>query len=217
MPGIPTITPYPMPTADELPVNTADWALDPERAVLLVHDMQRYFLRSLPVELRHQLIGNVTLLREYAVAQGIPVAYTLQPGGMTVEQRGLLNDFWGPGMRGEAADREVVRPLAPGTDDWVLTKWRYSAFFNSNLLARMRAAGRDQLLLCGVYAHVGVLTTAIEAFSNDIQAFLVADAVGDFSPECHRLALEYAAKRCAVVVAVETVLAQRPTPVAAVR
>ncbi|CDI94963.1 phenazine biosynthesis protein PhzD [Pseudomonas aeruginosa PA38182] len=52
---------------------------------------------------------------------------------------------------------EVVEELAPGPDDWLLTKWRYSAFFHSDLLQRMRAAGRDQLVLCGVYAHVGVL------------------------------------------------------------
>ncbi|MDP5727256.1 isochorismatase family protein, partial [Pseudomonas aeruginosa] len=37
------------------------------------------------------------------------------------------------------ADREVVEELAPGPDDWLLTKWRYSAFFHSDLLQRMRA------------------------------------------------------------------------------
>ena len=69
----------------------------------------------------------------------------------------------------------------------MLTKWRYSAFYRSDLLERMRAAGRDQLILCGVYAHVGVLTTALEAFSHDIQPFLVADALGDFTEADHRL------------------------------
>ncbi|CAO0836759.1 hypothetical protein SMICM17S_04668 [Streptomyces microflavus] len=29
----------------------------------------------------------------------MPVAYTAQPGSMTPEQRGLLKDFWGPGIR----------------------------------------------------------------------------------------------------------------------
>lgn len=128
------------------------------------------------------------------------MAYTAQPGRMTDEQRGLLKDFWGPGMRTDPADREVVPELAPTEEDWVLTKWRYSAFFRSDLLDRMRAAGRDQLVLCGVYAHVGVLATALEAFTNDIQTFLAADALGDFSEAHHRLALDYAAQRCAVVL-----------------
>lgn len=87
----------------------------------------------------------------------------------------------------------------------MLTKWRYSAFFRSDLLEQLRAQGRDQLILCGVYAHVGVVATALEAFTNDIQTFLVADAVGDFSADHHRLALTYAAARCAVVTTTEEV------------
>lgn len=200
MAGLPPITPYTLPTAGRLPANVAGWTPHPDRAVLLVHDMQRYFLQALPDPLRGELVHNAATLRKRAAALGVPVAYTAQPGRMTDEQRGLLKDFWGPGMRTDPADREVVPELAPTEEDWVLTKWRYSAFFRSDLLARMRAAGRDQLVLCGVYAHVGVLATALEAFTNDIQTFLAADALGDFSEDHHRLALDYAAQRCAVVL-----------------
>ncbi|MFE1381616.1 isochorismatase family protein [Streptomyces sp. NPDC058740] len=212
MAGIPLIEPYALPSADELPPNTARWSADPDRAVLLVHDMQRYFLRPFPAPLRERLVHNAALLREQAVASGMPVAYTAQPGGMTDEQRGLLKDFWGPGMRVDPADREVVEPLAPGPDDQVFTKWRYSAFFRSGLLDWMREQGRDQLVVCGVYAHVGVLMTAVEAFTHDIQPFLVADAVADFTAAYHRQALEYAAERCAVVTTTGTVLSQLTTP-----
>jgi isochorismate hydrolase len=198
-----------MPTAGDLPGNTARWTVDPDRAVLLVHDMQRYFLEPFPAAQSpgRELVENTVLLRERAAALGVPVAYTAQPGGMTERQRGLLMDFWGPGMRVDPVDREVVEPLAPAPEDWTFTKWRYSAFHNSGLLDRMRDAGRDQLVLCGVYAHVGVLMTAVEAFSHDIQPFLVADAVADFSAEDHRMALDYAARRCAMVVTAEKVLA----------
>ena len=99
MPGIPTIEPYPMPTAAELPQNTARWGVDPDRAVLLIHDMQRYFLRPVPDPLRYTLVETIRRLRERCAAVDIPVAYTAQPGGMTESQRGLLVDFWGPGMR----------------------------------------------------------------------------------------------------------------------
>lgn len=161
--------------------------------------MQRYFLGFLPEILRTELVQNTAQLRDQAAALGVPVAYTAQPGGMTPEQRGLLRDFWGPGMRVTPADREVVEPLAPVSGDWVLTKWRYSAFFKTDLLSRMTTGGRDQLVICGVYAHVGVLMSAVDAFTNDIETFLVADAIADFSEAEHLQALEYAAKRCAVV------------------
>lgn len=205
MPGLAPIAPYPLPTTHELPPNTAQWTPDPRRAVLLVHDMQRYFLAPFPAPVRDPLVRHCVALRERCAALGVPVVFTAQPGGMTEEQRGLLKDFWGPGMRVDPVDRQIVDELAPRPADRVLTKWRYSAFFRSDLLTQMRDQGRDQLIICGVYAHVGVLATAVEAFTNDIQPFLVADAVGDFSAEQHRMALAYAAGRCSVVTTTEEV------------
>ena len=206
MAGIPSIEPYALPTAGELPANTARWQPDPARAVLLVHDMQRYFLAPFPDSVRDPLTAGAGLLRERCAAHGVPVAYTAQPGGMTPQERGLLNDFWGPGMRTAPADRRIVDGLRPADGDWQFTKWRYSAFFRTGLRERMRAAGRDQLILCGVYAHVGVLMTAADAYAHDIETFLVADAVADFSAEYHRMALTYAAERCAMVATAEEIL-----------
>ncbi|CAL9331895.1 isochorismatase family protein [Streptomyces sp. NPDC030392] len=207
MPGIPRIDPYPLPAPGELPANTVDWTAEPDRAVLLVHDMQRYFLAPLPTGLRQALVTQAAELRERCAALGVPVAYTAQPGGMTEQQRGLLKDFWGPGMRPAPADRLIVDELAPAEGDWQLTKWRYSAFFDSPLLQLLRDSGRDQLILCGVYAHVGVLMTAVEAFTHDIQPFLVADAVADFSRHHHDLALTYTAERCGKVVTAKELFA----------
>jgi isochorismate hydrolase len=207
MAAMASIEPYPVPTAGDLPASIADWTIDPARAVLLVHDMQRYFLRPFAKAVRDQLVANCALLRERAAANGMPVAYTAQPGGMTDEQRGLLKDIWGPGMRVDPEDREIVAPLRPDSDDWRFTKWRYSAFARSDLLDRMRAADRDQVVVCGVYGHVGVLMSCVDAFTHDIQPFLVADAVGDFTEHDHRMTVDYAARRCAVVTTAKEVLA----------
>ncbi|WP_407549821.1 isochorismatase family protein [Streptomyces sp. Pv4-95] len=208
MAGIPPIEPYPMPGPGDLPENTVGWTADPDRAVLLVHDMQRYFLRPFPETVRDALVHHAALLRERAAELGMPVAYTAQPGGMTGQQRGLLRDFWGPGMTPGPEDRTVVEPLTPRPGDWVFTKWRYSAFHKSPLLDRMRESGRDQLVVCGVYAHVGVLMSAVDAFTHDIQPFLAADAVADFSAADHRMALEYAARRCAAVATTKDIVTQ---------
>ncbi|MGF1425087.1 isochorismatase family protein [Kitasatospora sp. LaBMicrA B282] len=209
MSGLPPVEPYPMPQPDELPAPVVDWRADPHRAVLLVHDMQEYFLRPFPVgsSPREPLIRNIARLRSQCAAHGVPVAYTAQPGGMTPGERGLLADFWGPGMTLTPDHRRIVAPLEPAAHDWQFTKWRYSAFVRTDLLARLREAGRDQLLLCGVYARIGVLTTALDAFGQDIQAFLVGDAVADLDAEEHRGALAYAARRCAAVTSTAAVCA----------
>jgi bifunctional isochorismate lyase/aryl carrier protein len=206
--GMTRIDPYPMPTEADLPTNVAAWRPDPARAALLIHDMQRYFVRAFaagqpPVT---DLLANVARIRRAARRLDLPVIYTAQPGAMSRARRGLLFDFWGPGMSAHPDDRAIVAELAPGPDDLVVTKLRYSAFHGCDLAGTIRALGRDQLVVCGVYAHVGCLMTACDAFAHDIWPFLVADAVADLGPGHHRQALEYAAGRCAVTLTTSRLL-----------
>ncbi|MEU1205289.1 isochorismatase family protein [Nocardia sp. NPDC005825] len=191
-----------MPAEPDLPDNVVDWAIEPHRAVLLIHDMQHYFLEPFEdgSEPRNTLMRNVRWLRERSEQLDIPVMYTAQPGSMTRAQRGLLLDFWGPGMTALPEDRGIPPEIAPALGDPVLTKWRASAFHNTDLLERLRRLERDQLLICGVYAHVGILLTAADAFANNVQAFVVADAMADFTPEYHKMATDYVATRCGRVV-----------------
>jgi bifunctional isochorismate lyase/aryl carrier protein len=207
--SIPVIAPYPMPTASELPANQVRWVCDASRAALLIHDMQRYFINFFPPgnQPLTQLISNIAALRAAAVAAGVPVIYTAQPGGMTREQRGLLYDIWGPGMSSDPAEKQILPEVGPAQSDTVLDKWRYSAFARSDLCEILRHSGRDQLIICGVYAHVGCLITACDAFTYDVQPFLAADAIADFTAEYHRLALRYAAERCAMILPAETLIA----------
>lgn len=208
--GIDPVEPYRVPTEDELPAQRVAWTADPGRAVLLIHDMQEYFLRFFPAgqEPLESLMKNAVRLREACADLGIPVVYTAQPGAMTAHQRGLLADLWGPGMDAQEADRAIVADLAPRPGDRVLTKWRYSAFHRTPLADLLWQTGRDQLIVCGVYAHIGCLTTCVDAFSRDVQPFLVADAVADFNAEQHRIALSMAAGSCAATPTTDRLLHQ---------
>lgn len=136
----------------------------------------------------------------------MPVFYTAQPERQSAEERALLNDMWGPGIIDHPDRQPITRALQPEDDDQVLVKWRYSAFARSPLEDRLRELGRDQLIICGVYAHIGCLTTATDAFMRDIQPFLVGDALADFSREQHLMALQIAAGCSSRVLALEDVL-----------
>jgi len=206
--SIPKIPDYPMPSAQSFPANRTSWQVDPARAVLLIHDMQDYFVRFYAPDsaLITALVHNLVRLRQWARKHKIPVVYTAQPHVQSARDRALLNDMWGPGLT--AADPEsqqIVAALSPEQDDTVLTKWRYSAFQRSDLEQRMRGWDRDQLIIGGVYAHIGCMVTAVDAFMRDIQAFLVGDAVADFSESEHAMALEYIATRCGQVLDTHTV------------
>lgn len=206
--ALPAITPYPMPTASDLPANRVNWTPDPKRAVLLIHDMQQYFVDAFTAGASPviELLENIRALRSACDELGIPVVYSAQPGGQTPEQRGLLQDFWGPGINDGPYQKQIVKELPPGERDIVLTKWRYSAFQKTDFRARLTQLGRDQLIVCGIYAHIGCLMTSCEAFMQEVEPFFVADAVADFSLEKHRLAITYAAERCAVVMTTERLI-----------
>ncbi|BCQ33175.1 MULTISPECIES: isochorismatase family protein [Erwiniaceae] len=206
--AIPTLNSYALPTAAELPANKVTWAFEPARAALLIHDMQEYFLNFWGEDspLIEQVVANIARLREYCKSQGIPVFYTAQPNEQSAEDRALLNDMWGPGLNKHPDQQKVVAALAPDEHDQVLVKWRYSAFHRSPLESILNETGRDQLIICGVYAHIGCLTTATDAFMRNIKPFMVADALADFSREEHMMSLTYTAGRSGRVVMTETLL-----------
>lgn len=206
--AIPKLESYALPTAAELPTNKVNWAFEPARAALLIHDMQEYFLNFWGEDspLVQQVVANIAQLRHYCKSQGIPVFYTAQPNQQSDEDRALLNDMWGPGLNKHPDQQRVVAALAPDEHDQVLVKWRYSAFHRSPLESILNETGRDQLIICGVYAHIGCLITATDAFMRNIKPFMVADALADFSREEHMMSLTYTAGRSGRVVMTETLL-----------
>lgn len=199
--AIPAIASYSLPGTADLPDNRVNWQVESARAVLLIHDMQRYFLAKYDVSAAPipEVVHHLAALIKAARAAGVPVVYTAQPTDQPDSDRALLNDFWGPGLPAHPEQYPVVDELAPQDGDVVLTKWRYSAFQRSDLRERMRAWGRDQLIIGGVYAHIGCMATALEGFMQDVQCFMLTDGVADFSRERHDMALEYVAGRCGVV------------------
>lgn len=206
--ALPGMAPY-APMSEDLPVARADWTLDARRAALLVHDMQRYFCRPFG-QGQHPLgtvVANIAALSTAARKAGIPVFYTAQKGNQFPADRGLQADLWGPGMQASAEHETILPELTPNGDDIVLVKHRYSAFQRSNLESLMRARGRDQLIVTGIYAHIGCMCTAAEAFQRDIQPFAIADAQADFDEARHRMAMDWIANCCGGVMSTQSAMA----------
>ncbi len=79
-----------------------------------------------------------------------------------------------------------VRPL-PGEP--IVTKHRYSAFYNTDLDTILRANGIRTVVLTGVVTNVCVETSAREAFVRDYYVALVKDGTAAYSRAEHEMTL----------------------------
>ena len=198
--ALPKIAPYDPPRLADLPQPRAPWRPERDRLALLIHDMQCYFCAPYPQDAAplNAVTAYIARLAKAARACGIPVFYTAQKGDQFPADRGLQRDLWGPGMSARPDHESILATLAPQHGDHVLVKHRYSAFQRSNLADLMRARQRDQLMITGIYAHIGCLATAAEAFQRDIQPFPVCDAQADFDRARHEMAMAWIAACCGV-------------------
>lgn len=205
---IPQIPDYTLPTIHDLPMNKVNWLFEPDHAALLIHDMQNYFLNFWQKDsvTLSSVIDNILALRRFSKQLNIPVYYTAQPAIQSDEKRGLLNDMWGAGLTKSPEQQRIIDALKPDMNDTVLTKWRYSAFHHSPLENLLKESHRNQLIITGVYAHIGCMATATDAFMRDIKPFFVADALADFSQQQHFMSLNYIAGSVGRVVMTDTLL-----------
>jgi bifunctional isochorismate lyase / aryl carrier protein len=189
------IQPYPWPDADCLALNKVHWPVQRDNAVLLVHDMQQYWLDFF-VDAQ-PLVGRVGQLIAAARTVGMPVVYTQGERPRHAAERSLGLEMWGPGLAHPsvtATDCAITAALAPQPQDFVIDKLRVSAFFGTPLADVLQKIGRRQLIVCGVFAHHGVMMTSADAFMRNYQVQLVADAVADYNEDDHWMALRYVAQ-----------------------
>lgn len=205
---IPKIASYDLPEHHEFPKNRTNWTIEPSKAVLLIHDMQEYFVSYYEADSSPMadILTNIQQLKHIAKQAGIPVVYTAQPANQDPKDRALLTDFWGPGLNGDHTP--VVSTLAPENDDIEYVKWRYSAFKKTPLLDYMKDNQKTQLIISGIYGHIGILSTALDAFMLDVQPFIIGDAIADFSREDHIHTLTYISGRTGSIKTLDKAIAE---------
>lgn len=206
--GLPAIPTYDVADTSWDTYNRVSWTVDRRRSALLVHDMQGFYVNSLPPGTIDPLVRKIEQLRQACYLLGIPVYYSVAKPCVTAEERGLLLDFHGWGMKDVPEHHRIDARLEPGPDDVIVTKKIYSAFFDTPLAGSLEAKGKSQLIIAGVYASIGCQITAFDAMMRGVQAFYVADAMIAYSEEEHRQSADYVSRLCASVRSTDTVLAQ---------
>jgi len=72
-----------------------------------------------------------------------------------------------------------------------IQKRRYSAFFDTDLEARLARLKPDKVIVCGVCTDICVMHTAADARNRDYEVEVPTDCVATFDSEAHRYALKH--------------------------
>lgn len=166
-----------------------------EDTVLAVVDMQEPFLGA--IHERDRLTENVLLLIRAARILGVPTLATVQYAARMGPLVPTVAEALGPDVEPE-------------------DKLCFSCAGSEAFLQALGAAGRRQVLLCGVETHICVAQTALDLLHAGYAVHVAADAVSARSLERHKLGMERlrdaGVKPCAAEAAVYEWLREAGTP-----
>jgi nicotinamidase-related amidase len=93
------------------------------------------------------------------------------------------------------AEVEIIPELAElAAAHTILPKRRYSAFFETDLAARLAAFRPDRILIAGDCTDICVMHTVADARNRDYPVEVRADCVASFDPDAHAWALRHMEK-----------------------
>lgn len=75
-------------------------------------------------------------------------------------------------------------------DNEPINKTSFSCCGQEQFITKLNASARQQVLLCGIEAHVCIYQTAVELLRKGFEVSVIADAVSSRSAENKQIALE---------------------------
>jgi ureidoacrylate peracid hydrolase len=175
---------------------TTDWKLTPERTVLVNIDDQNDFLHEdgayakggVDISHMQRVIEPTNELVAACRTAGIPIIWTTHgthgavDAGPFFNLRPLLKDG---GLRIGTWGYELADAMDADDSDWIVAKYRHSAFFETNLDLSLRALKADTVLITGVLTNQCVGATTKDALYRDYKPIVVEECTGTAFPELH--------------------------------
>ncbi len=161
--------------------------VDPSRSALIVVDMQSDFLAvgaPLEVAAGRAMIPQLKRAIDFCRKREIPVIFTAHVHRRDGADMGLfkLNSEIASGRalsEGEPG-AAIYAEIAPGPDELVIKKHRFSAFYGTDLELVLRGLGVDTVIISGVTTENCCHATARDAMFRDFKVIFLSDATGTF-------------------------------------
>lgn len=153
-----------------MPNNGLNALLRPEDSVLVLIDHQPYQLTNLNSHDPQMAVNNAVGLAKAAKVFGVPTILTSVLG-----ERG---GFIFPQITDVFPDQEVI-------DRTLINTWQ-----DPNVVDVVKATGRKQLIMAGLWTEVCVAMPAIQALGEGWDVTVITDASGGTSVEAHEVAIQ---------------------------
>jgi len=174
------------------PYNQHEMQLNVAASALIVIDMQRFFLEAASPTFT---CGGVAILPTvkrvidaYRQANR-PVIFTQHvhhPGDLDC---GIMGWWWRGKCLEGSPESEVHADLAPMSGEKVVSKHRYSAFYNTDLETVLRCLKVEDVVVTGIMTNICCESTARDAYYRDYRVFFLADGTGSINEEMHLASL----------------------------
>jgi gluconolactonase len=188
-------------------------AIDPERAALIIQDLQNDVIieggafadSGAPAHATSQnVVQNVKSLAVDCRNAGVPVIhvwYIVEAGATGLElnaplfngvkdANALVRGTWGAAP---------AAGLEPQEGDHIVEKMRMNAFHGTKLDTLLRGLGVDTLIITGAWTNMSIEHTARHAADAGYRAVVASDGTSTVDDEWQRAALSYAMQNVAQV------------------
>jgi len=158
--------------------------LDVERTVLLVIDVQEKLSRVICQ--KEELVDNLQKLIRGIKVLNVPILVTEQyPQGL---------------------GRTIPEIAQLLTNIKPLSKTSFSCCADEDLLKKLEALSRKQVLISGIESHVCVYQTVSDLISLGYEAYVVTDTISSRTPENREIGFKLMSQLGAILTSTETVL-----------
>lgn len=191
--------------------NTHKMELQKDKSTLLVIDMQYFFLKEdSPTLVESGLVILPTIKNLINLFRKIkrPVIFTKHIHHPSLFDLGIMGWWWEGKCWEGTEESEIHYELAPLPSEKVVTKHRYSAFYNTDLEMVLRCLKIEDIVITGIMTNMCCESTARDTYFRDYRVFFLADATGTTNEEMHLASLLNLAYGFAYITSSEEIVNQ---------
>ena len=160
-------------------LNAHNWRPEKGKTGILLIDLQEYFRGIINPVLR-----NIVKIADAAREMRIPLFFT-QHGHESGEDSGMLGRWWADLIIKGSDEGSLLPELKIGTQDTIIPKNTYSAFYKTGLEKKLKEQNIEDLVIGGVMTNLCCETTARDAFVRNYRVFFLADGTSTAGQDFH--------------------------------